>query len=489
MSTVSKKAIVIGSGAAGLATSIRLSQKGFAVKVFEANNYPGGKIALIEGNGYRFDAGPSLFTLPHLVTDLFTLCGEHPKDYFTYHRKKIACNYFWQDGTELTAWADSDRFSAEVEEQLGISASTVQAYLKNAADVYDATYTLFLESSLHKFGTYLKPEVFKAFGAMHKLHLLSTLDQVNTKKLKDPKLVQLFNRFATYNGSSPYQTPGVMSLIPHLEHNLGTFYPKGGMHSITTSLYALAKRQGVEFHFNEKVTQIEYSGKKVTGVKSAEQSYTADVVFSNMDIVPTYRNLMPSAKAPEKTLAQPRSSSALIFYWGIKQKFPQLDLHNIFFSEDYAEEFKQIFDAHQVSADPTIYVNISSKEEASDAPEYGENWFVMVNVPANYEQDWDALSKQIRANVIKHLNKRLGVNLEELIEFEETLDPRSIEAKTGSYLGALYGAASNNTMAAFLRHPNFSKQFSNLFFCGGSVHPGGGVPLALLSAKIAVELV
>ncbi len=489
MFKVKKKAIVIGSGAAGLAASIRLAHKGFAVKVFEANSYPGGKISLIEGGGYRFDAGPSLFTLPHLVTDLFTLCGENPDDYFTYHRKKVVCNYFWQDGTELTAWADSSRFALEVEEQLGVPAAVIESYLKNAADVYDATYTLFLESSLHKFATYLKPEVFKALGAMHKLHLLSTLHQVNTQKLKDPKLVQLFNRFATYNGSSPYQTPGVMSLIPHLEHNLGTFYPKGGMHSITTSLFKLAKKQGVEFYFNEKVTEIKQQGKKVSGVQTADDFYAADVVFSNMDVVLTYRQLMPLAKAPEKTLEQPRSSSALIFYWGIKQKFPQLDLHNIFFSDDYAEEFKQIFETHNVSADPTIYVNISSKEEAGDATEYGENWFVMVNVPANYEQDWDALTKQIRASVLNHLNKQLGVNLEALIEFEETLDPRSIETKTGSYLGALYGAASNNTMAAFLRHPNFSRQFSNLFFCGGSVHPGGGVPLALLSAKIAVALV
>ncbi len=483
------KAIVIGSGAAGLASAIRLAQKGYAVDVFEANAYAGGKISVVEGKGYRFDAGPSLFTLPQLVTELFTLCGEDPSGHFTYHRKEVACHYFWQDGTALKAWADAKAFAREVEEQLGVNARIVDRYLRDAAQAYEATHTLFLESSLHRLKTYLQPAVLKAMGHLHKLYLLSTLNQVNQKKLKHPKLVQLFNRFATYNGSSPYQTPGVMSMIPHLEHNLGTYYPKGGMHSITTSLLGLAKRQQVRFYFNERVEEIITERGRVSGVRTARGSYKAEVVFSNMDVVPTYRKLMPTAKAPEKTLGQARSSSALIFYWGITKQFPELELHNIFFSEDYKGEFEAIFEEQSVYADPTIYVNISSKEEATDAPPGCENWFVMVNVPANTGQDWEALTARIRQQVIQHLSKRLDTDIASLIAFEELLDPRSIENKTYSYQGALYGAASNDPLSAFLRHPNFSWQFSNLFFCGGSVHPGGGVPLALLSARIATALV
>ena len=280
-----------------------------------------------------------------------------------------------------------------------------------------------------------------------------------------------------------------MSIIPHLEHNLGSFYPKGGMQSITTALYNLALRQGVTFQFEEKVRRILVEGDVVSGVVTDLSDYSADVLFSNMDVVPTYRKLMPWAKAPEKTLNQKRSSSALIFYWGIKGCFPQLDLHNIFFSKDYKAEFEAIFDKESVSEDPTIYVNISSKEDPADAPENCENWFVMVNVPANTGQDWDAIIARLRNRIIEHLSARLKTDITNLIEFEETLDPRSIEQKTSSYQGALYGAASNNAMAAFLRHPNFSRQFRNLYFCGGSVHPGGGVPLALLSAKIATGLV
>ncbi|MDG2444252.1 MAG: phytoene desaturase, partial [Flavobacteriaceae bacterium] len=205
--------------------------------------------------------------------------------------------------------------------------------------------------------------------------------------------------------------------------------------------------------------------------------------------VPTYRTLLKDQKSPEKTLRQPRSSSALIFYWGIRKEFPSLDLHNIFFSEDYNQEFKYIFKKQQVYNDPTVYVNITSKENKSDAPKGCENWFVMVNVPSNTGQDWDSIISNVRSNILEKLSISLAVNLEDLIEFETVLDPRLIESNTNSYQGALYGASSNNKFAAFLRHPNFSQQISNLYFCGGSVHPGGGIPLCLLSGKIVSDLI
>ncbi|MDB4497622.1 FAD-dependent oxidoreductase, partial [Flavobacteriaceae bacterium] len=317
----------------------------------------------------------------------------------------------------------------------------------------------------------------------------STLHDYNTKSFKDSRLVQLFDRFATYNGSSPYQTPGIMSMIPHLEQYYGTFFPTGGMHSITQSIYQLALDLGVKFHFNSKVDKIHISNKKAIGISSNEKDFFSDIVISNSDVVPTYRSLLKGQKSPEKMLRQPRSSSALIFYWGIRKEFHALDLHNIFFSEDYNQEFKYIFKKQQVYNDPTVYVNITSKENKSDAPKGCENWFVMVNVPSNTGQDWDNIINNVRSNILKKLSISLSVNLEDLIESETVLDPRLIESKTNSYQGALYGASSNNKFAAFLRHPNFSQQISNLYFCGGSVHPGGGIPLCLLSGKIVSDLI
>jgi phytoene desaturase len=301
--------------------------------------------------------------------------------------------------------------------------------------------------------------------------------------------VQFFNRFATYNGSSPYKTPGIMSMIPHLEMHHGTFFPKGGMAKITQSLYDLAKERGVEFHFSQKVHKIIVKNGKAEAIETENGIKKADVVISNMDIFPTYKKLLPEQPYPKQTLAQERSSSALIFYWGVKKEFPDLDLHNILFSKKYKEEFDYIFNKKSLSDDPTVYINISSKEENSDAPENCENWFVMINAPGNYGQDWDTMISTARENILRKIKNTLGVDIRPLIETEAVLDPRSIETKTSSYRGALYGAASNSKFAAFLRHPNFTRKIKNLYFCGGSVHPGGGIPLCLLSAKIVAEII
>ena len=329
----------------------------------------------------------------------------------------------------------------------------------------------------------------RALLKINRLDLFQPLYNTLESYFKNPKSLQFFSRHATYNGSSPYQTPGIMSLIPHLEMHFGTYYPEGGMRSITESLYQLALRQGVKFHFSEKVTSIDLRNGKAIGISTAKGSYPFDMVVSNMDVVPTYRKLLKGIKAPEKTLAQERSSSALIFYWGIKRIFNDLDLHNIFFSDEYKEEFKCIFEKKTLSEDPTVYVNISSKHTPTDAPEGGENWFVMINAPGNYGQNWEELIELSRERILNKLSRLLGENIKELIETEFVWDPRGIEAKTDSFLGALYGAASNDRMAAFLRHPNKAPQISNLYFCGGSVHPGGGIPLCVQSGKIVSELI
>ncbi|MEP0712139.1 MAG: phytoene desaturase, partial [Algoriphagus sp.] len=188
-------------------------------------------------------------------------------------------------------------------------------------------------------------------------------------------------------------------------------------------------------------------------------------------------------------LSQPKSSSALIFYWGIKRDFPELDLHNIFFSANYPVEFDHIFNRGTIYEDPTIYVNITSTHKADDAPPGGMNWFTMINVPNNQGQDWDHLIAEAKRNIIHKLNRILKTDIESLIEVEEILDPRTIESKTSSAQGALYGNSSNNKFAAFLRHANYSSSIKNLYFCGGSVHPGGGIPLCLLSAKIMSEMI
>ncbi|WP_205783311.1 1-hydroxycarotenoid 3,4-desaturase CrtD [Flagellimonas allohymeniacidonis] len=483
------RAIVVGSGIGGIATAIRLRAKNYEVLVFESNHYPGGKLHSKMQDGFRFDLGPSLFTMPQYVDELFELHRKNPREHFNYQKKEVICNYFWDDGTRFSAQENQEKFISTAAKTFGESEVTLENYIKKSTEKYNLTASLFLEKSLHKLGTYLSKDTLKAILQLGKLDIYKSLNDTNEATFKSDKMVQLFNRFATYNGSSPYQTPGIMSMIPHLEMHYGTYFPKGGMHEITQSLFRLAQEVGIEFRFEEAVEEILIENGKAVGVKAQDKTYDSDLVVSNMDIYPTFKKLLRKQKQPKKVLQQERSSSALIFYWGISRTFKELDLHNIFFSNDYRSEFEHIFKKKTVYDDPTVYINITSKNEPQDAPEGNENWFVMVNAPGNYGQEWDLLKAECRKNIVKKLSSLLNVDIEQHIISEFTLDPIGIEESTSSYRGALYGAASNSRFAAFLRHPNFSSHIENLYFCGGSVHPGGGIPLCLLSAKIVSDLI
>ena len=481
------KAAVIGSGIAGIASALRLRHQGFDVEVFEKNSYTGGKIHSKQLGNYRFDLGPSLFTLPNLVEELFQLFGKDPKAHFEYITKDTICNYFWDDGSRFSVPADENAFIESASEFFNEPKEKISSYLENSKKKYNLTAPIFLEKSLHKLQTYLNTDTLKALASIGAFDLNKSLNDVNTNYFNNPKLIQFFNRFATYNGSSPYKTPGIMSMIPHLEMHLGTYLPKKGMHDISQSLTRLAIEEGVKFHLNSNIVKIETKDNKVVGLQTDKASYECDLVVCNMDVYSAYKTFLKDFPKPEKTLKQERSSSALIFYWGVNKGFDELDLHNIIFSNNYIEEFNHIFEKKYFYKDPTIYINITSKHLKDDAPEGCENWFVMVNAPTNEGQNWSEQTTYIREKIINKINKNLKTNIQNHIEVEMVLTPEEIESQTSSYQGSLYGTSSNNKFSAFLRHPNFSDQLKNLFFCGGSVHPGGGIPLSLLSAKIVSQ--
>ncbi|MGB0524614.1 MAG: 1-hydroxycarotenoid 3,4-desaturase CrtD [Flammeovirgaceae bacterium] len=484
-----KKAIVIGAGIAGIAAAIRLQHLGYQVSVYDSNEKPGGKLTEFIHNGFRFDAGPSLFTMPQYVIELFELFQKDYKAHFDFEQLPVVCKYFYEDGTRLNAYADIRKFTHELKDKLGESEAKIKRFFHKAKELYQITNPVFLNKSLHKRATYLNWETFKSLLQVYKLDVFRSMHQANQQLFSNPKTVQLFDRYATYNGSNPYEAPATLNIISHLEHEIGAFFPKDGMYSITQSLFALAKEVGVHFHFNETITEIVVDQQLVKGIKLKQEFVPANLVVSNVDVVNTYRKLLPKSKHPEKLLNQPKSSSALIFYWGMNEEFPELDLHNIFFSENYEEEFNCLFQQQTIYEDPTVYVFISAKQVPADAPQGAENWFVMINTPNDAGQDWEQLIATARANIIKKLERVLNRPIQKHILFEKILDPKLIELRTASSQGALYGNSSNNRYAAFLRHPNFSKQFENLYFCGGSVHPGGGIPLCLLSAKIVGDLV
>ncbi|MES2131231.1 MAG: 1-hydroxycarotenoid 3,4-desaturase CrtD [Bacteroidota bacterium] len=482
-----KHIIIIGSGVAGLASAVRLSAAGHKVTVIEANNYVGGKLTAQTLGNYRFDMGPSVFTLPHLVEDLTKVSKLNAK--FEYLELDKICNYFYEDGTTLIAYTDKDKFAKEVADKLGEDKQDVYDQLKYSATAYELTGEIFMEQSLHKLSNFLNLKTAKAILNIGKLKMNKTMHELNSARFKNPKTVQLFNRFATYNGSNPYQAPAIINIIAHLEHNIGAFAPKGGMHDITKHLHELSTTLGVTYILNTRVKQVKTINDIAVGVITEKEELKADIVVSDVDIKYLYTKLLDKKYYPEKILEQEKSLSALIFYWGIKKEFKELSLHNILFSANGEEEFKTMFTDKKPYHDPTTYINITSKVTEGDAPAGCENWFVMVNVPHNTSGEPINYVQEMRKHIIAKINRVLKTDIESYIEVEDTLDPYMIEQRTGSSGGSLYGNSSNNKYAAFLRHANNSSKIKNMYFCGGSVHPGGGIPLGLLSAKIVSEMI
>ena len=401
---------------------------------------------------------PLYFTQPQLIEELFALAGEPINDYFGYEKLQVSCNYFFENGKQVTAFADREKLCKEIAVQLGESTTAVEQYLNQSQKLYNNIGPFFLDHSLHKRSTFFKKGIGKAIAASRFSHLFRSLNQYNQSHFKSAEAVQLFNRFATYNGSNPYKAPGMLGIIPHLEMNEGSYYPKGGMISITNALFRLAVKKGVQFRFDTPVQRIIHHEGTLRGIVVNNENLFAGIVVSNADVYFTYHQLLQDAAKSKRLLKQERSSSALIFYWGIRKSFPQLRLHNIFFGGNYRKEFGHLFKLKNFATDLTVYINITAKMEATQAPPGCENWFVMINAPSMAGQNWASMQQQVRRQVIEKLNRMLQTDIEPLIQTETILTPPQIETVTASYAGSLYGTSSNSRLAAFWRHPNFSRR-------------------------------
>jgi phytoene desaturase len=304
-------------------------------------------------------------------------------------------------------------------------------------------------------------------------------------------MVQLFDRYATYNGSSPYKVPATLNIIPYVEYGLGGFAVTGGIYAIPAALGRLAGQLGVRMFLETRVERVLHRNGRVKGIRVGGEDMDYPIVVSNADVLRTYEDLLvdPEARLARRYGALEPSSSGLVFFWGMDGKNPELGVNNIFFSGDYPREFRELFVEQVCPVEPTVYVNITSKVTPGDAPEGGENWFVLINAPCDVGQDWPQEVAASRERILDRVRQGLGRSIAREIVSEEVMNPRDIQNNTGSRMGSLYGISSNTSMAAFLRHPNRSRRYRGLYFCGGSVHPGGGMPLAVLSGKIAADLI
>lgn len=484
-----KKVAVIGGGIGGLSAAIRLAHKGFDVELFEKNNSLGGKANLIQEEGFRFDTGPSLVTMPFVIEELFEFTDEKMKDYFTFKQLDLLCRYFYPDGTILNAYHDKEKFYNEIESKTKDKRENLIKFYSYCSDIYKYTSDTFLFNDNISLKYLFSKSSLKALWNIGKIDLYRTMNEAVSSFFTDEKLVQLFNRYATYNGSNPYCIPATFNIITHVENSIGGGYIEGGMYKLITSLEKLAIKKGVKIYLNSPVEKINFNSGKVTGLKVKGEEKLFDIVISNSDVLNTYENLLQNTtfKTAKKYRLLEPSTSAIVFYWGVKKSTDELDVHNILFAKDYQKEFDCLFNQKTCSDDLTIYIYISSKFSTDDAPEGYENWFVMVNAPYNNGQNWNEEVKKAKENIIKRIDSTLKINLKENIVFERTMTPIDMKQKTSSTYGSIYGISSNDKMAAFFRQTNKSKDIEGLYFCGGSAHPGGGIPLVILSGKKAAD--
>jgi len=496
--TTQKPILIIGAGIGGLSAAIHLAAAGRRVTVLEKNPQVGGKMSELQLGGYRFDTGPSVITLRPAFEALFAAAGRRLEDYLDLHPLDPLTRYFYPGGRVLNIQSEP---SHTLEQIAAIEPADVQGYqrfLAYAARLFRITAPVFIFDQPPTWRSFARVPV-KDWLAVDGLRSMQSAIQSHVRSLE---LRQLLGRFATYVGASPYQAPATLNVIAHLELNQGVWYPAGGIYQIARAYERLALELGVEIRTSTPVRSLDVQSGQVQGVILASGSrLAASAVLSNLDAANTYAKLMPASLDQNQRVArqarflaqaQP-SGSGFILMLGVRGQHPQLAHHNIFFSSDYPLEFEQIFRRQMPPSEPTIYAAISSKSTPTDAPPGCENWFVLVNVPAlsaEPGQGWDwSVRKAGYRQLVLDLLARRGFDLSGKIEVEHILTPIEIETLSGAQRGALYGASSNNRWAAFLRPHNRDPLLNGLYFAGGTVHPGGGVPMVTLSGQAAARLI
>ncbi len=479
-----KNVIVIGAGLGGLAAACRLAKAGYSVSIFEKNANVGGKVNFVEDGNYKFDTGASLLTMRHVLEELFTFCGRSAADYLEILPLEPICRYFWTDGTRFDASQNIEKTEREIERIEPLDAANFRRFLADSKQKYEIAERTFLARSLNDLPRLLTPNYLPD---LLKISTLKTLDKHNAAYFKSAKMRQLFNRFATYNGSSPFATPATFALIPYVEFGLGAWYARGGMYEIPRALERLANELGVKIFTSAEVEKIVVENKTAVGVRVDGETIGADFVVANSDAVETYRNLLPVKKFQSR---EP-SCSGFVLLLGTRKKFAQLAHHNIFFSDDYRAEFDALFKRKIAAPEPTIYICATSRTDETQAPAGHENLFVLVNAPYTSEKtDWEREKQDYRDLIIKKLEQDFGLEgLNDSIDFEQIITPADFEKKYRANRGSIYGISSNGIFSAFLRVPNRSREIENLYFAGGATHPGGGIPLVLLSGKMAAEMI
>ena len=480
-----KKVVVIGAGLGGLSAAISLATEGFSVNLLEKNDKVGGKLNILEKDGFTFDLGPSILTMPHIFQKLFTHADRKMEDYVSIQTVEPHWRNFFEDGSTLDLSSDPIRMKQELDKLGPNTAKEFEQFLAYSKKLCEATEQGYFGKGIDSFW-----ELISHYGAMRSMldfDVFRTMDQGVRRFIKNPKLVDVLNYFIKYVGSSPYDAPALMNLLPYIQFGYGLWYIKGGMYNMAQGLKKLAAELGVKIRVNSEVAEILQTENRVTGVRLTDNNIIlADIVVSNMEAIPAYKKLLKNQEHEVRRLQRfEPTCSGLVLHLGVDRIYDQLAHHNFFYSDHPREHFNAIFKSNRLSDDPTIYLVAPVKSDPSQAPKGCEIIKILPHIPhidpehPLQAEDYSAFRERVLIKL-----ERMGLtDLRKHIVCEESWTPIDIERRYYSNQGSIYGVVADRFKNLGFKIPQRSKTFSNLYFVGGSVNPGGGMPMVILSGQ------
>ncbi len=478
-----KNAIVIGAGLGGLSAAITLAQEGFRVSLFEKNAHAGGKLNVLEKEGFAFDLGPSILTLPHLFERLFKRAKRRMSDYATLLPVRPHWRNFFEDGTVFDLTPEPDRMTEELA-KLGESPKAFQHFLDYSARLYDLIDRGYFEQGLDGVRDFRR---FYGLVAFPRFDLLRTMHGGGARFLRHPHLRDVMDFFIKYVGSSAYDAPAFMNCLPTIQFRYDLWYVEGGMIRLAQALRTLAEELGVALHFGQEVVRIRAEGRVAQGVELKDGSFqAADYVVSNMETIPAYQRLLGMPKSFLRRLRRfEPACSGLVLDLGLDRQYPQLAHHNFFFSGNQQSHFRSVFRRREIPHDPTLYVVAAGRTNPAVAPPGCDNLKILPHIPCLDEKRPvpDEAYRALRDRVLDKLERMGLTDLRRHIVVEHMWTPRDIQAQYYSNRGAIYGVVSNRWKNFGFKTPKQSSAFDNLYFVGGSVNPGGGMPMVALCGQ------
>ena len=493
-----KRVAVIGSGLGGLSAACVLAARGHEVTLFEKNEWLGGKAAEHRADGFRFDMGPTILTLPGVLKRIFEEAGKRIEDYLQLVELDPQWRCFFEDGSSLDLVSDTVRMQQNLRELSGDnkSADGYAKFIDMSRGLHDVSERFFFWKSVGGIA-----DTFQATGAFNlkvlkdvlSLRMGQSVAAVVRKHVPDARAAQMIDHFTQYVGSSPDASPAVLCGIAHMQTKEGVWYPIGGTRAVPNALAKLANDLGVTVHCNADVDAIETNASEVTGVRLVNgQSYQFDAVVSNCDSVRTHRELLREYTQPtqftRKRDFEP-ACSGVVLYLGLNESYDHLLHHNFVFSKDPHEEFDWIYKQGKPAPDPTCYVCAPARTEPKVAPPGGEALYVLVHTPyLRPDHDWSQMLPEYREVILDKLESTGKMkDLRSRIVSEASLTPEGIHKRYRVLNGAIYGLASHGKFLGAFKPANRSRDLHGLYLAGGAAHPGPGMPMVLMSGWIAAD--